>query len=133
MTNQIAQFFDVDENSPETRLAVDQVSIDRDFLGDLVALRHRDAPDAEKFAATIGVELDELLYFESDPLDSDLGFIRLYALALGALLTHQVKSAGELADLRYFDAVPRLSFSASVLLLGLQHSVQQDKEPRHGL
>ena len=107
MTNQIAQFFDVDENSPETRPAVDQVSIDRDFLGDLVALRHRDAPDAEKFAATIGVELDELLYFESDPLDSDLGFIRLYALALGALLTHQVKSAGELADLRYFDAVPR--------------------------
>ena len=63
--------------------------------------------DAEKFAATIGVELDELLDFESDPLDSDLGFIRLYALALGALLTHQVKSAGELADLRYFDAVPR--------------------------
>ena len=107
MTNSIAQFFGVDDNSPETRLAVDQVSIDRDFLGDLVALRHRDAPDAEEFAATIGVELDELLYFESDPLDSDLGFIRLYALALGALLTHQVKSAGEFADLRYFDAGPR--------------------------
>ena len=104
MTNSIAQFFGVDDNSPETRLAVDQVSIDRDFLGDLVALRHRDAPDAEKFAATIGVELDELLYFESDPLDSDLGFIRLYALALGALLTHQVKSAGELADLRRQDS-----------------------------
>ena len=46
----------------------------------------------------------ELLYFESDPLDSDLGFIRLYALALGALLTHQVKSAGELADLRRQDS-----------------------------
>ena len=32
-------------------------------------------------------------------------------------------------------AVPllSLSFSASVLLLGLQHAVQQDKEPRHGL
>ena len=26
-----------------------------------------------------------------------------------------------------------LSFSASVLLLGLQHTVQQDKESRHGL
>ena len=32
-------------------------------------------------------------------------------------------------------AVPllSLSFSASVLLLGLQNAVQQDKEPRHGL
>lgn len=32
-------------------------------------------------------------------------------------------------------AVPllSLSFSASMLLLGLQHAVQQDKEPRHGL
>ena len=52
MTNSIAQFFGVDDNSPETRLAVDQVSIDRNFLEELVALRHRDAPDAEKFAAT---------------------------------------------------------------------------------
>lgn len=89
MTDTLAQHLGLNPNDPGLRLAIAQVEADRAYLGSLIATR-RATRDLADFAAETGVSEQELHDFETDPLDADLGLIRLYACATGVLITHQV-------------------------------------------
>lgn len=90
MTDVLAQALGINPNDYSVMLAVRQTREDRSWLGELIRLRHRGHPDDVKFASALGVEVEELLDFEADPLSFDLPFIRVYANAVGAFVMHAV-------------------------------------------
>lgn len=72
------------------RLADQQVENDSKLLDDLIDIRAEKHPDSAVFADKIGVTEDELLDFESFPLDYDMPFVRRYSHALGIVVTHSI-------------------------------------------
>lgn len=100
MTDALARLLGVDPDSESTQIARRQIESDRHWLESMIEDR-RAHHSPEEFATEIGVELDELTQFESDPLDFDLGFVRVYQLALGGLSQHNYFSSAHLRTSEY--------------------------------
>lgn len=93
MSDLLADIFGVDPSSQEAILAEKQIDSDSDFLNQMILERYKNYEDPAVFADEIGVSLERLEDFETDPLDFDLMFIRQYAHALNLFISHQVVPA----------------------------------------
>ena len=76
--------------SEEERLATDLAISDRELLMDLVRLRRSLRMSQEEVATRMGIKQPTLAKFESMDSDPKLSTLRRYALALGALVRHEI-------------------------------------------
>ncbi|QGU03085.1 hypothetical protein CKALI_11205 [Corynebacterium kalinowskii] len=86
----LANALNVDIESEQAMLALDQLNIDTVMLEQLISERKRLFPSLSEFAKTVGMDEESIETFEVDPLDFSLAFVRLYALGVRAKIEHNV-------------------------------------------
>lgn len=94
--------------SPLQRLADEQVSEDRDMLRDLVLLRKRLRLSQAEVGERLGVSGAAIQQFERLGGDPRLSTIRRYALALGALIRHDLVEDAHEAEGRQASALAQV-------------------------
>jgi transcriptional regulator with XRE-family HTH domain len=82
----------IDRNDPAQRLATELVEQDQDLIRNLVRERHQKGLRQEDVAERLGVAQSTVAAFERTGNDPRLSTIRRYAQAIGALVTHTVRS-----------------------------------------
>ena len=126
MSDLLADIFGVDPSSEETMLAVRQLDSDSDFLNQMILERYKTYDDPADFAEKIGVSLERLEEFETDPLDFDLMFIRQYAHALDLFINHEVVPASVLHE----QPQPHVNNRLVTDLLATYRSAWKTRAPR---
>lgn len=95
MDSQILEYFGLDSDDPDIKLAESQVNHDLSMLNQLITERENRFPSVDEFSAESGIDKATLEDFEHDPLDFTLEFVRLYALSVGAEIHHHVSTEEE--------------------------------------
>lgn len=95
MDSQILEYFGLDSNDPDIKLAENQVNHDLSMLNQLITEREERFPSIDDFSTESGIDKETLEDFEHDPLDFTLEFVRLYALSVGAEIHHHVSTEEE--------------------------------------
>ena len=72
-------------------IASRQIELDRCMLDELIHVRKYTHPDLRTFSEYIGLDYEDVLDFELDPMDHSLHFIRIYACGLGVTINHFVQ------------------------------------------
>lgn len=91
LPDSVTQMFGVKSTDPDLQLAEKQLDNDIEMLETLIAARESKYPVIDEFSKLSGIRRDYLESFEHDPVDFSLEFVRLYALSLGAEVTHSVQ------------------------------------------
>lgn len=91
LSDSVTQMFGIESSDPDLHRAEKQLSNDVEMLETLISARESKYPAIDEFARISGIRRDYLERFEHDPVDFSLEFVRLYALSLGAEVTHSVQ------------------------------------------
>ena len=91
LPDSVTQMFGVKSTDPDLQLAEKQLDNDIEMLETLISAHQDRHPVIGDFSRLSGIHQDDLERFEHDPVDFSLEFVRLYALSLGAEVTHSVQ------------------------------------------
>lgn len=95
MTDNIDAILGLTRPSEADKLAERLVRGDSKFIDDLIAQRHKSGMTQAGVAEALGLTQSAIAKFESAERDPRLSTIRRYALAVGAIVRHDVRPAGE--------------------------------------
>lgn len=100
LVHPIDSFLGVDPTSDLAQLVTGQINHDDAVLERLIEIREERFPDTEKFAQKIGVRLEYLEEFETDPIDATLDLIRRYCAGLMVSIKHAIHQNGSAEPFR---------------------------------
>jgi transcriptional regulator with XRE-family HTH domain len=91
----LEEILGIDFNDPDDRLAHDLVREDQSMLDALIQVRERSGKTQSQIAELMGVSPSAVSRIESGERDPHLSTLRRYALAVGAVVRHDVRSFDE--------------------------------------